>query len=208
MTHWNPPCGSTPIQWEDFRQRVTAQPRRRAALTPRLAYEDTSGLPFTPDVLEAGSHKKPIPAANRLQPKTFNPSSSAQAMVAMKYSCFERRIARSQNCVFVNCPSLPTLRPLADAFGARNFLRNIVATGAVPTIFQPRPWGRMNAGRPHKAHGQKPRTCLPPARLSRSREKAIVEVVTPIAVGDNAFGRLSSLQRPFRNGSRRGRARR
>src|SRR6516165_10941627 len=118
----------------------------------------------------------------------------------------ERRIARSQNCVFVNCPSLPTLRPLADAFGARNFLRNIVATGAVPTIFQPRPWGRMNAGRPHKAHGQKPRTCLPPARLSRSREKAIVEVVTPIAVGDNAFGRLSSLQRPFRNGRHRGRA--
>src|SRR6516165_10035367 len=205
MTHWNPPCGSTPIQWEDFRQRVTAQPRRRAALTPRLAYEDTSGLPFTPDVLEAGSHKKPIPAANRLQPKTFNPSSSAQAMVAMKYSCFERRIARSQNCVFVNCPSLPTLRPLADAFGARNFLRNIVATGAVPTIFQPRPWGR---GAPPDPRTRSKTAHLPSAcaRLSRSGEKAIVEVVTPIAVGDNAFGRLSSLQRPFRNGRHRGRA--
>src|SRR6516225_3836450 len=44
------------------------------------------------------------------------------------------------------------------------------------------------------------------ARLSRSREKAIVEVVTPIAVGDNAFGRLSSLQRPLRGGRHRGRA--
>ena len=29
---------------------------------------------------------------------------------------------------------------------------------------------------------------------SRSRENVIVEVVTPIAVGDNAFGRLSLLQ--------------
>src|SRR5262249_7938784 len=46
IAHRNPPCGSTPIRWEDFRQRVTAQPRRRAALTPRLAYEDTSGLPL------------------------------------------------------------------------------------------------------------------------------------------------------------------
>jgi len=72
---------------------------------------------------------------------------------------------------------------------------------------------------PHKAHGQEQRTCLPPARAwdcwsrlvvqtgqapvkgSRSREKVIVEVVTPIAVRDNAFGRLSSLQRPLRGGS-------
>ena len=87
---------------------------------------------------------------------------------------------------------------------------HIVATGAVPTIFQPRPWGRMNAGRrqtPAQSAWSKtahlPSAC---ARLSRSREKAIVEVVTPIAVGDNAFGRLSSLQRPFRNGRHRGRA--
>jgi hypothetical protein len=35
------------------------------------------------DVLEAGSRKKPIPATNRPQPKTFNPSFSAQALVAM-----------------------------------------------------------------------------------------------------------------------------
>src|SRR5262249_2333568 len=30
--------------------------------------------PVTPDVLEAGSLTKPIPAINRPQPKTFNPS--------------------------------------------------------------------------------------------------------------------------------------
>jgi hypothetical protein len=37
---------------------------------------------------------------------------------------------------------------------------------------------------------------------SRSREKVIVEVVTLIAMRDNVFGRLSSLQRPLRGGSR------
>src|ERR1700730_8677565 len=57
-----------------------------------------------------------------------------------------RRIARSQT-LFVKCPCLPTLRPLADAFGARNISADVVANGAVPTLFQPRPWGRMNAGR-------------------------------------------------------------
>src|SRR5215510_12024240 len=41
--------------------------RRNLAIMPRLAYEHTSGLPYT-DVLEAGSRKKPIPATNRPQP--------------------------------------------------------------------------------------------------------------------------------------------
>src|SRR5215472_9262166 len=38
--------------------------------------------PVTPNVLEAGSRKKPIPATNRPQPKTFNTSFSAQALLA------------------------------------------------------------------------------------------------------------------------------
>jgi hypothetical protein len=121
-----------------------------------------------------------------------------------------RRIARSHNCLFVKCPSLPTLRPLADAFGARNISADIVANGAVPTIFQLRPWGRMNAGRRQTprtkrtvknrapafrlrapeivGRGSWSQTGQAPVKGSRSREKVSVEVVTPIAVGDNELG--------------------
>src|SRR5215510_13690189 len=62
-------AGRHPFDGKSFRQRVTAQRRRRRnlALMPRLAYEDTSGFPRA-DVLEAGSRKKPIPATNRPQP--------------------------------------------------------------------------------------------------------------------------------------------
>ena len=168
--------------------------RRGAAFTSRLAYEDTSGLPLH---------------------LTYLKPEAARSLFPRLTDCNQKRsthFARSQNCLFVRCPSLPTLRPLADAFGARNFLRKYCRNRRGSDNFPATAMGAYERGAPadprHKAHRQKPRTCFPPARLSRSREKAIVEVVTPIAVGDNAFGRLSSLQRPLRGGSRRGRARR
>jgi hypothetical protein len=72
-------------------------------LTPRLAYEDTSDSRYT-DVLEAGSRKKPIPATNRLQSKSFNPSFSAQALVATSQT---RRIKLT---VKNSAPRLPLAR--------------------------------------------------------------------------------------------------
>ena len=120
-----------------------------------------------------------------------------------------RRVARSQNCLFVKCPSLPTLRPLADAFGARNILRKYRRNRRGSDNFPAMAMGRMNAGRRQTAApSARSKTAHVPSartRLSR-REKAIVEVVTPIAVGDNAFGRLLSLQRPLRDSRHRGRA--
>ena len=121
-------------------------------------------------------------------------------------------LARSQNYLFVKVGTCPLFAHSQMLLGLATSSANMVAIGAVPTIFQPRPWGRMNTRAPPDPRTKRtaitahlPSVC---ARLSRSREKAIVEVVTPIAVGDNAFGRLSSLQRPLRGGSRRGRARR
>ena len=155
------------------------------ALTPRLAYEDTSGLPLHLTYLKPEAERSLFPRLT---------------------DCNQKRsthFARSQNCLFVKCPSLPTLRPLADAFGARNFLRKYCRNRRGSDNFPATAMGSYERGRrqtPAQSARQTPRTCL--------REKAIVEVVTPIAVGDNAFGRLSSLQRPLRGGSRRDRGRR
>src|SRR4029077_5721059 len=57
---------------------------------------------------------------------TYLKPEAARSLFPRLTDCNQKRsthFARSQNCLFVRCPSLPTLRPLADAFGARNFLR-------------------------------------------------------------------------------------
>src|SRR5262249_52809569 len=76
-------AGRPPVRWEDFRQRVTAQRRRREHSRPAWLARIRQDSRYTA-VLEAGSRKKPIPATNRPQPKTFNTSFSAQALVEMK----------------------------------------------------------------------------------------------------------------------------
>src|SRR5215471_1358902 len=75
--------GSAPIQWETS----GSVSQRNGGVWQRLRPPGLRAYvrpPVTPDVLEAGSRKKPIPATNRLQPKTFKASFAAQAMVAMK----------------------------------------------------------------------------------------------------------------------------
>src|SRR5262249_9008 len=143
------PCGSTPISGSvSQRNRDVGQHLRSALLT--TIRQDS------PDVLEAGSRKKPIPAANRLQPKTFNPSSSAQAMVAMKYSCFEHgasNCALAKLCVRkMSAPAHSSPTRSRNRRGSDNF--PATAMGAYERGARPR----------QKADGQEERTCLPPAR--------------------------------------------
>src|SRR5215467_9802999 len=104
-------------------------------------------------------------------------------------------LARSQNYLFVKVGTCPLFAHSQMRLGLATSSADIVANGRYRRMARfrqfPRPWGRMNAGR-----GQAP------MKGSRSREKVIVEVVTLIAMRDNVFGRLSSLRRPLRGGSR------
>ena len=135
-------------------------------------------------------------------------------------------LARSQNYLFVKVGTCPLFAHSQMLLGLATSSADIVTNGRYRRMARfrqfPRPWGRERGAppdAPRKAHGQGQRTCLPLARLrflvaargqtgqapmkgSRSREKVIVEVVTLIAMRDNVFGRLSSLQRPLRGGSR------
>jgi hypothetical protein len=140
---------------------------------------------------------------------TYLKPEAARSLFPRLTDCNQKRsthFARSQNCLFVRCPSLPTLRPLADAFGARNFLRKYCRNRRGSDNFPATAMGAYERGA--AAQSVRSKTAHLPSAYAPLKKKAIVEVVTPIAVGDNAFGRLSSLQRPLRGGSRRGRARR
>ena len=157
--------GSAPVRWEKLPAACHSATRRKEYVTfstyaaPSLrAYVRT---PVTPTYL------KPE-AARSLFPRLIDCNQKRSTHHFPR----KRRVARSQNrCLFVKCPSLPTLRPLADAFG--------LAASQTTRFrqFQPRlaPWGAHERGAPpdppHKAHGQKPRTCLLPQVMSLWRRK-------------------------------------
>ena len=125
-------------------------------------------------------------------------------------------LARSQHCLFVKVRTCPLFAHSQMLLGLATSSADIVANGRYRRMARfrqfPRPWGRMNAGRRQTPHTQSARlraahlssacarlrflvaargqTGQAPMKGSRSREKVIMEVVTPIAVRNNSFGLL------------------